>query len=234
MLSTPNPLSNALLASLPTEVIDALSPQLEWIAMPLGSSLYRSNELIKHAYFPCTSIVSLHYTTISGDSPESASVGCEGIVGTPIFMGAASTLGSAMVHIGGHGFRIDRRTLQREFERSVPMQRVLLRYTQSLMEQIALTATCYRYQTVEQKLSRWLLTTLDRMPGKELVMTQELLASLLGVRRESITQAAGNLRDLGHISYRRGHISVLNVSGLRRSASERYGAEQHEPQRMAA
>jgi len=202
--------------------------------MPLGTSLHGPGELIKFAYFPCTSIVSLHYITQSGASAETAGVGSEGIVGTSIFMGGESTLSSAMVHTGGYGYRLDRRTLQNAFEHSPTLQKVLLRYMQALMTQIVQTAACYRHHSVEQQLSGWLVATHDRMrQPDELVMTQELLANLLGVRRESITQAAGKLQALGHISYRRGHIRVNDVSGLRRCACECYNVVRKELLRLA-
>ncbi len=229
-----NPLVNALLASLPEEDFASLSPHLEWIAMPLGTNLHGPGALIKQAYFPCTAIVSLHYVTESGASAETAGVGSEGIVGTPIFTGGDSTLSSAMVHTGGYGYRLDRRTLQKAFEQSPALQNVLLRYMQALMTQIVQTAACYRHHCVEQQLSGWLVATHDRMRhSDELVMTQELLSSLLGVRRESITQAAGKLQALGHISYRRGHIRINNVAGLRNCACECYNVVRKELLRLA-
>lgn len=203
--------------------------------MPLGSTLHGPREQIKHAYFPCTSIVSLHYITDSGGSAETAGVGAEGMVGTPIFMGGDSSLSSAMVHTGGYGYRIDRRTLSQAFEHSATLQRVLLRYTQALMTQIVQTVACYRHHNVEQQLSGWLVATHDRMhQPNELVMTQELLASLLGVRRESITQAAGKLQAFGHISYRRGHIRVNDITGLRSCACECYDVVRKELLRLTA
>lgn len=232
--STHSPLLNSLLASLTKDDFASLSGHLEYISMPLGSSLYGPGELIKHAYFPCTSVVSLHYITDSGGCAETAGVGAEGIVGTPIFMGGESTLSSAMVHTGGYGYRLDRRTLSQAFKQSLTLQRVLLRYMQALMTQIVQTAACYRHHSVEQQLSGWLVATHERMhQPDELVMTQELVASLLGVRRESITQAAGKLQALGHISYRRGHIRINSVTGLRSCACECYGVVRKELQRLA-
>ena len=232
--STHSPLLNSLLASLSKDDFASLSEHLEYISMPLGTSLHGPGELIKHAYFPCTSIVSLHYITDSGGTAETAGIGSEGIVGTPIFLYADSTLSSAIVHTGGYGYRLDRRILLQAFEHSVSLQRVLLRYTQALMTQIVQTAACYRHHNVEQQLSGWLVATHDRMhQPDELVMTQELVASLLGVRRESITQAAGKLQALGHISYRRGHIRINSVAGLRSCACECYGVVRKELQRLA-
>jgi len=231
---THSPLVNSLLAGLAADDLTSLSQHLEWASMPLGTSLHGPRELIKHAYFPCTSIVSLHYITSSGASAETAGVGSEGIIGTPIFMGADSTLSSAMVHTGGYGYRLDRRILQREFERSLSLRKSLLRYVQALMTQIVQTAACYRHHSVEQQLGGWLVATHDRMQQPdELVMTQELLSSLLGVRRESITQAAGRLQALGHISYRRGHIRVNDLAGLRSAACECYNLVRKELRRLA-
>ena len=232
--SAHSPLLNSLLASLSKDDFASISEHLEYISMPLGTSLHGPGELIKHAYFPCTSIVSLHYITDSGGSAETAGVGAEGMIGMPIIMGGDSTLSSAMVHTGGYGYRLDRRTFSHAFEQSLTLQRVLLRYMQALMTQIVQTAACYRHHSVEQQLSGWLVATHDRMhqPG-ELVMTQELVASLLGVRRESITQAAQNLQALGHISYRRGHIRVNSVAGLKSCACECYSVVKKELRRVA-
>ncbi len=232
--STHSPLRNSLLASLTKEDFASLSENLEYVFMALGSSLHGSRELIKYAYFPCTSIVSLHYITESGESAETAGVGSEGMVGTAIFMGGDSTLSSAVVHTSGYGYRLNRRTLSQAFEQSHTLQRVLLRYMQALMTQIVQTAACYRHHSVEQQLSSWLVATHERMhQPEELVMTQELIASLLGVRRESITQAARNLQALEHISYRRGHIRVNSVDGLKSCACECYSVVKKELRRVA-
>jgi len=233
--SAHNPLINSLLASFARDDSSNLSRHLEWVSMPLGSGLHGPSELIKHAYFPCTAIVSLHYITSLGASAEIAGVGSEGMIGSAIFMGADSTLNSATVHTGGYGYRVERRALQQAFEHSLPLRQVLLRYMQALMTQIVQTAACYRHHSVEQQLGSWLMATYDRMQEPdELVMTQELLASLLGVRRESITQAAGKLQALGLISYRRGHIRVISVSGLRSYACECYSVVRTELQRLAS
>lgn len=177
---------------------------------------------MRYAYFPTTAIVSLHYVTESGASTETASVGNEGVVGIPLFLGGGSTPSAAVVHTAGHAYRLEGRLLKQEFNRASGLQRVLLRYTRALMAQTFQTAACNRHHSVEQQLCRWLLLTLDRLPSNNLVLTQELVANLLGVRREGITQAAGNLKRAGFISYRRGHIAVLDRSGLESRACECY------------
>ena len=211
-----------LLASLPAADFELIAADLELVPMRLGDSLYEPGQPLRHAYFPTTSVVSLHYVTSTGASIQTAGVGREGIVGIALFMGGDTSPSSAVVQTGGHGYRLERRALLLAFERPGPFQRSLLRYTQALITQIAQTSVCYRHHSVEQQLSCWLLATADRLPAGELVMTQELVSSLLGVRRESITEAAGRLRDAGHISYRRGHISILNRAGLQSSACECY------------
>lgn len=218
----PNPNQNHLLAALPTEVFDRLAAHLELVPMLLGDSLYESGQKLQHAYFPTTSIVSLHYVMASGASAETAGVGNEGVVGISLFMGGETTPSSAVVQTAGHAYRLAGRVLKEEFNRSGPLQRLLLRYTQALIVQMTQTAACNRHHSLEQQLCRWLLLTLDRIPSGELVMTQELVASMLGVRREGVTQAAGNLQNAGHIRYRRGHISVLDRAGLENAACECY------------
>ena len=225
---------NSLLDSLPVAERAALVPGLEWVTMRLGDRLYEPGVRLSHAYFPATAVVSLHYVMISGATAETTGVGNEGMVGLPLFMGGGTTSSSAVVHTGGQGWRLERGLLLSEFQGGGAFQRTLLRYAQALMTQIAQTAACYRHHSVEQQLSGWLMTTLDRMPPGELVMTQELLGSLLGVRRESITQAVGRLQDLGHIRSRRGHISVLDVRGLATCACECYDVVRTELRRLAA
>ncbi|OYU74668.1 MAG: Crp/Fnr family transcriptional regulator, partial [Burkholderiales bacterium PBB5] len=198
----------------------------------LGQVLYAPGQQLRHAYFPTTAVVSLHYTTASGASAETAGVGREGMVGIALFMGGNTTPSSAVVQSTGHGYRIDRVALMQAFEAEEHLRRLLLRYTQALITQVAQMAACYRHHTIEQQLSRWLLTTVDRSPPGELVMTQELVAGLLGVRRESITQAAGALQDGGYIRYRRGHISVIDPVGLQACACECYGVVKSELQRL--
>ncbi len=204
------PSQNHLLAALPASELEPLAAHLELVPMALGQMLYEPGSQMRHAYFPITSIVSLHYVTESGASAETAGVGNEGVVGISLFMGGESTSSSAVVQTAGHAYRLDRHTLKQEFNKAGALQRLLLRYTQALMTQTAQTAVCNRHHSVEQQLCRWLLLTLDRLPARELVMTQELVASMLDVRRESVTDASGRLQSAGYIRYRRGHIGVLN------------------------
>jgi len=232
MMQTPSPNHNRILAALPAQEFQALQAHLEPVAMPLGQMLYEPGSPQRHAYFPTTAIVSLHYVTESGASAETAGVGNEGMVGVSIFMGGNSTSSSAVVQTAGHGYRMERGRLKEEFSRAGLLQSLLLRYTQALMTQMAQTAACNRHHSVEQQLCRWLLLTMDRLPGRELVMTQELVASMLGVRRESVTETAGQLQTAGYISYRRGHITVLNRTGLERHACECYGVVKKELGRL--
>ncbi len=232
MPSPHSPNQNYLLGALPTEEFDRIAPHLVLVPMPLGEIIYEPGEQLQHAYFPTTSIVSLHYVTDSGASAETAGVGYEGMVGIALFMGGDTTPSSAVVKTAGHAYRLDRRMLKQEFERGGLMHRVLLRYTQALITQMTQTAACNRHHAVDQQLCRWLLTTLDRVPSPELVMTQELVASMLGVRREGITEAAGKLQDLGFIRYRRGHIEVLDRTGLESRACECYGVVRKELARL--
>ena len=232
MLSPHSPSQNHLLAALPTAEFDPLAPHLELVAMPLGEMLYESGEQLQHAYFPTTAVVSLHYVTESGASAETAGVGNEGVVGISLFMGGDTTPSSAVVQIAGHGFRLERRLVKKEFDRAGTMQRLLLRYTQALMTQMTQTAACNRHHSIEQRLCRWLLLTLDRAPLRELIVTHELVANLLGVRREGITEAAGKLQQAGLIRYRRGHIAVLERSGLETHACECYAVVKNELRRL--
>ena len=227
-----DPKQNHLLAALPLPDFEPLAAHLELVPMALGQMLYEPGSQMRHAYFPTTSIVSLHYVTESGASAETAGVGNEGVVGISLFMGGDSTPSSAVVQTAGHAYRLDRHTLKEEFNRADALQRLLLRYTQALMTQMAQTAVCNRHHSVEQQLCRWLLLTLDRLPDRELVMTQELVASMLGVRRESVTDAAGNLQAAGYIRYRRGHIGVLDRMGLETRACECYGVVKKEIDRL--
>jgi CRP-like cAMP-binding protein len=232
MISPHSPSQNHLLAALPTAEFEALVAHLELVPMRLGQMLYEPGEQLQHAYFPTTSIVSLHYVMESGASAETAGVGNEGMLGVSLFMGGDTTPSSAVVQTAGHAYRLERRLLKQEFERGGLLQRLLLRYTQALLTQIAQTAVCNRHHSLEQQLCRWLLLTLDRLPSNELVMTQELVASMLGVRREGITVAAGDLQRAGYISYRRGHIAVLNRSGLEASTCECYAVVKKELNRL--
>jgi len=227
-----NPSQNHLLAALPPADFERLAPYLELVPLALGQMLYEPDSQLRHAYFPTTAIVSLHYVTESGASAETAGVGNEGMVGISLFMGGDTTSSSAVVQTAGHAYRLDRNVLKQEFNQAGLLQRLLLRYTQALMTQMAQTAACNRHHSVEQQLCRWLLLTLDRLPKRELVMTQELVASMLGVRRESVTEAAGNLQNKGYIRYRRGHIAVLDKAGLETRACECYGVVKKELGRL--
>ena len=217
-----NPNKNHLLAALPAKDFARLLPALELAPLALGQMLYEPGQQMRHVYFPTTAIVSLHYVTESGASAETAGVGNEGIVGVALFMGGETTSSSAVVQTAGIAYRLDGRVLKEEFARGGFLRGLLLRYTQALMTQMSQTAACNRHHSVEQRLCRWLLLSLDRCTSAELVMTQELVASMLGVRREGITEAAGNLQRAGIISSRRGHISVLDRAELEKSACECY------------
>ncbi|MBZ0131454.1 MAG: Crp/Fnr family transcriptional regulator [Rhodocyclaceae bacterium] len=230
--SLSSPKQNHLLAALPTAELEALAAHLELVPLPLGKMLYEPGGQLQHAYFPTTAIVSLHYVMESGASAETAGVGNEGVVGISLFMGGNTTSSSAVVQTAGHAYRLERRLLMQEFNRAGALQRLLLRYTQALITQMAQTAACNRHHSVEQQLCRWLLLTMDRQASNELVMTQELVASMLGVRREGITEAAGNLQRAGCISYRRGHISVLDRSVLETRACECYAVVKRELGRL--
>ncbi|HUX31978.1 MAG TPA: Crp/Fnr family transcriptional regulator [Thiobacillus sp.] len=232
MPSPHNPNQNHLLAALPAAEFEPLAALLERVPLALGEVLYEPGEQLQHAYFPTTAIVSLHYVMASGASAESAGVGNEGIVGIALFMGGNTTPSSAVVQTAGHAYRLERSKLLQEFNRAGAMQRLLLRYTQALITQMMQAAACNRHHSIEQQLCRWLLLTLDRLPSNELVMTQELVASMLGVRREGITEAAGKLQRAGLISYRRGHIAVLDRAGLERHACECYAVVKKELSRL--
>jgi CRP-like cAMP-binding protein len=229
---THSPDQNHLLAALPTVEFGRLATGLELVVMPLGEILYEPGGELRHVYFPTTAIVSLHYVMESGASSESAGVGNEGVVGISLFMGGDTTPSSAVVQTAGHGYRLSARLLKEEFARGGPVQHLMLRYTQALLTQMSQTAACNRHHSVEQQLCRWLLLTLDRMPSNELVMTQELVASMLGVRREGVTEAAGRLQEAGYIRYRRGHISVLDRNGLEVKACECYAVVRNELRRL--
>ena len=225
---------NHLLAALPADEFARLAPHLEPVPLAVGDFLYEPGGHLQHAYFPATAIVSLHYVTESGASAEIAGVGNEGVVGISLFMGGGTTPSSAVVQTAGDAYRLERAILKDEFDRGGAMQRLMLRYTQALISQMSQTAVCNRHHSIEQQLCRWLLTTLDRVPSGQLVMTQELVASMLGVRREGITEAAGNLQQAGYIRYRRGHIAVLERSGLDTRACECYAVVRKEYLRLFA
>lgn len=232
MSSPHSPNQNHLLAALPTAEFESLAANLELVPMRLGEIVYEPGGRLQHAYFPTTAVVSLHYVMQSGASAEMAGVGNEGVVGVSLFMGGDTTPSSAATLIAGHAYRLDCQLLKQEFNRAGLMQRLLLRYTQALITQMSQTAVCYRHHSVEQQLSRWLLLTMDRIPSREFVMTQELVASMLGVRRESISAAAGNLQQLGCIRYRRGHIAVLDRIELETRACECYAVVKKEMGRL--
>ena len=219
---------NQLLAALRAAEFERLAGYLERVPMRLGEMLYEPGEQLQHAYFPVSSIVSLHYVMETGASASVAGVGNEGMVGISLFMGGDTTPSSAVVQTAGVAYRLERRWLKQEFERSGALQHLLLRYTQALMTQMTQTAVCNRHHSVEQQLCRWLLVTLDRIPSGEIVMTQELVAGMLGVRREGITEAAGRLQDAGVIRYRRGHIAVLERAGLETRVCECYAVVRKE------
>lgn len=231
-LTLHRPQQNLILAALSAEEMGRMEPHLELVTMRLGDVIYAPGERLQHCYFPTTAIVSLHYVTESGASNEIAAVGNDGVVGIPLFMGGDSTPSSATVPIAGHGYRLDGRVLIQEFNRGGLMQSLLLRYTQALMTQVTQTGACNRHHSVVQQLCSWLLVTLDRVTTRELTITHELIASLLGVRREGISQAAGNLQRAGLISYRRGHISVVDRNGLETCACECYAAVRKEVGRL--
>lgn len=227
-----NPNQNYLLAALPTKEFATLAGHLELVPLLLGEFLYEPGTQLQHAYFPTTAIVSLQYEMATGATAQTAGVGNEGMVGISLFMGGDTTSSSAVVQTMGHAYRLDRRLLLKEFKCGGILQSLLLRYTQALMTQMAQTAACNRHHSVEQQLCRWILLTLHRLPSNELVMTQELVARMLGVRREGITEAAGKLQCAGHISYRRGHITVLDRSGLEDLACECYAVVRQELGRL--
>ena len=232
MSSKNDPNQNHLLAALLDAEFDRLSPHLELVPMPLGDVMYESGGKLSYAFFPTTSIVSLHYLLENGGSSEIAGVGKEGILGVSLFMGGNTTPSRAIVQTGGHGYRLPAHILMEEFDRGGQVMRLLLRYTQALLTQMAQTAVCNRHHTVEQQLCRWLLLTLDRLPRNDLTMTQELIANMLGVRREGVTEAAGRLQGYGYISYRRGHITVLDRVGLERDVCECYAVVKKEFARL--
>jgi CRP-like cAMP-binding protein len=232
MSSSHHPNQNHLLAALLASEFDRLSLHLELVPMLLGDVLYESGGKLQNVYFPTTSIVSLHYVLESGGSSEMAGVGNEGMLGVSLFMGGDTTPSRAVVQTGGYGYRLKASVLMDEFNRVGPAMRLMLRYTQALMTQMSQTAVCNRHHSVEQQLCRWLLLTLDRSHSNELTITQELIANMLGVRREGVTEAAGKLQAYGFISYRRGHITVINRKGLEEKVCECYAVVKKECERL--
>jgi CRP-like cAMP-binding protein len=229
-LSTPR--DNHLLAALPAAAWQRWQPQLEWVAMPLGQVLYESGQALSHVYFPSTAIVSLLYVMENGASAEIAVVGNEGLVGIALFMGGETTPSRAVVQSAGEGWRLRAAVVKQEFEQPGPVMHLLLRYTQALITQMAQTAVCNRHHTLDQQLCRWLLLSLDRLRSSELQMTQELIANMLGVRREGVTEAALRLQRRGLICYARGHISVLDRAGLEAGTCECYAVVKREYERL--
>jgi CRP-like cAMP-binding protein len=232
MTSHPNPRNNWLLAALADAEWERVAPHLQPIPMPLGQVLYDPGTKPSHVYFPTTAIVSLLYVMENGASAEIAVVGNEGLVGISLFMGGHSTSSQAVVQAAGQGFRLDAGLLMEEFNRGGAVLHLLLRYTQALITQMAQTSACNRHHALDQQLCRWLLLTLDRLHSSELVMTQELLSHILGVRRASISDTAGRLQKDGLIHYERGHISVLDRPGLEQRACECYAVVKKEYDRL--
>ncbi len=223
---------NALLNLLPDEELERLLPHFEKVTLTLGQSLCESGQQMDHVYFPIDSIVSLLCVMEDGASTEIAVVGHEGVVGVSLFMGGETTPSRAIVQSAGTAYRLKGNLLKNEFYRAGPMQRLLLRYTQALLTQMAQTAVCNRHHSVDQQLCRWLLLSLDRLPGDKLVMTQELIANMLGVRREGVTESAGKLQKAGLISYNRGHITVTDRPGLEARVCECYAVVKEEYDRL--
>jgi CRP-like cAMP-binding protein len=232
LASPHSPLQNLLLAALPPEDYARLAPDLELIPMPLGWAVYESGGHLGYLYFPTTSIISLLYVMESGASAEIAITGNEGLVGISLFMGGESTPSRAVVQSAGNGYRLKAGVLKREFALGGELQHLALRYTQALITQMAQTAVCNRHHSLEQQLCRWLLLSLDRLSGNELLMTQELIANMLGVRREGVTEAAGRLQAEGLIHYSRGHIKILDRPALEKRVCECYAVVKKEFARL--
>ncbi len=231
-MSDPCPEQNQLLAALPESERQRLFAHLESVQMPLGEVLYESGTELRYVYFPTTSIVSLLYVMEDGASAEIAVVGKEGLLGIALFMGGETTPSRAVVQNAGHGFRLKGQLLKSEFNCAGPVMHLLLLYTQALITQMAQTAVCNRLHSVDQQLCRWLLLSLDRLPSNEVSMTQELIANMLGVRREGVTEAAGRLQDASLIHYSRGRITVLDRKGLEARTCECYQVVKKEYDRL--
>jgi CRP-like cAMP-binding protein len=232
MSAAHNPRQNHLLAALPAADFDRLQAGLKLVPLPLGEVLYESGSQLRHVYFPTNAIVSLLYQLKNGASAEIAVVGNEGIIGVSLFMGGETTPSRAVVQSAGDGYELAASLLKDEFTQGGAMQHLLLRYTQALITQMAQTAVCNRHHSLDQQLCRWLLLSLDRLSGNELVMTQELIANMLGVRREGVTEAAGKLQTAGLIKYSRGRITVLDRAGLEARTCECYAVVKKESDRL--
>ena len=232
MLVTPDPSQNQLLGVLSVEQQERIFPHLQLVSMALGKVLYEADDALRYVYFPTDCIVSLLYVLQDGASAEISVVGNEGVVGIALFMGGETTPSRAIVQSAGHAYRLIGHRIKEEFNRSSEMRLLLLRYTQSLITQMAQTAVCNRHHSVDQQLCRWLLLSLDRLRSNELNMTQELIANMLGVRREGVTEAAGKLQKLGAIAYNRGRIVVLDRSILERLTCECYAVVKKETDRL--
>ena len=226
------PSQNHILAALPLADLASLSQYLQLVELPVGTMLYEPSQEPRYAYFPTSCLISLQHMLESGRTAETASVGNDGMVGVALFMGGDSTPSSAVVQITGYAYQLESHVLKQEFKRLLTLQQLLLRYTQVLLTQVSLTAVCNRHHSLQQQLCRWLLLTLDRLPSNQITMTQELVAGMLGVRREGITEAAGHLQRAGLISYRRGHITVINRTGIETHVCECYGVLKKELSRL--
>ena len=226
------PKQNQILAALPSASLAELSPHLQLVLLPMGKMLYEPNESLRYAYFPINCVISLQHMLETGRTSETAGVGNDGMLGIALFMGGDSTPSSAVVQMTGYAYQLDSNTLKQAFKNDAAFQRLMLRYTQVLLTQISLTAVCNRHHSLQQQLCRWLLLTLDKLPSDEITMTQEQVAGMLGVRREGITEAAGHLQHAGLITYRRGHITVINRAGLESHVCECYGVLKKELSRL--
>jgi len=225
---------NQLLAMLPTPVSEQIAPRLRLVELPLGKVIHEAGQDIQFVYFPVDCIISLICVTLDGHSAEVAVVGFEGVAGIAVFLGGDSSPSRSLVQSAGWAYRLPASDLMREFDNDMPTRMLMLNYTQALITQMAQTAVCNRHHTIGQQLCRWLLLSLDRLPSNELTMTQELIANMLGVRREGVTEAAGRLQKLGAIHYQRGHITVIDRSKLESLCCECYAAAQKEADRLKA
>jgi CRP-like cAMP-binding protein len=232
MKASPHPRQNELIAVLPEPAWARIKSEMELVNMPLGQVLYEPGCRLDYVYFPTTAIVSLLYVIEDGHSAEIGLVGKEGMIGIALFMGGETTPSRAVVQSGGIAYRMPGRKLKKEFSQAGPLQRLLLRYTQALITQMSQTAVCNRHHCIGQQLSRWLLMSMDRLPENELVMTQELIANMLGVRREGVTESAGKLQKLGLITYSRGRITIIDRPALEAHACECYGVVKREFERL--